>query len=226
MDLELVILGGGLAGCLAAHALSPYFKKTTIYEKSGKLCGNHTWCFHEGDVSRTESDWLRKLISQTWDRYHVAFPEFKKDFSSNYHAIRSEDLAELTQNLENVEVIFEAGKFSKNSNQITIDCTGWSGDYTPCGWQKFYGMDIELESSHGLDGVTLKDVLVEQNDGYRFFYLLPWTKTSLLVEDTYYSDTAELPGDKEKRIVDYIEADINAVYQSRPGYKYRAVSRY
>ena len=27
MDLELVILGGGLAGCLAAHALSPYFKK-------------------------------------------------------------------------------------------------------------------------------------------------------------------------------------------------------
>jgi len=33
---------------------------------------------------------------------------------------------------------------------------------------------------------------VEQVDGYRFIYLLPFSPTELLVEDTYYSDTAEL----------------------------------
>src|SRR3546814_19078066 len=36
------------------------------------------------------------------------------------------------------------------------------------------------------------DASVEQRDGYRFVYLLPFDAETLFVEDTYYSDDADL----------------------------------
>ena len=36
------------------------------------------------------------------------------------------------------------------------------------------------------------DATVEQQDGYRFVYCLPFTSTSVFVEDTYYQDTPML----------------------------------
>jgi lycopene beta-cyclase len=46
---------------------------------------------------------------------------------------------------------------------------------------------------------------VDQLDGYRFVYLLPFSATELLVEDTYYSDGPELdPGVLRGRISAYL----------------------
>jgi lycopene beta-cyclase len=36
------------------------------------------------------------------------------------------------------------------------------------------------------------DASVDQMDGYRFVYLLPWDDHTIFVEDTYYSDTPDL----------------------------------
>ena len=60
------------------------------------------------------------------------------------------------------------------------------------GFQKFYGLELEMRRPHGLDHPIIMDATVEQLDGYRFVYSLPLSPTRLLIEDTYYSDTPEL----------------------------------
>src|SRR5690606_35770934 len=55
------------------------------------------------------------------------------------------------------------------------------------GWQKFVGRSYRFERPHGLDRPIVMDATVDQTDGYRFVYCLPFSETRLLVEDTYYS---------------------------------------
>ena len=43
------------------------------------------------------------------------------------------------------------------------------------------------------------DATVDQIDGYRFVYVLPYGPTRLLIEDTRYSDTADLPAEAVRR---------------------------
>ncbi len=50
------------------------------------------------------------------------------------------------------------------------------------------------------------DATCPQLEGYRFFYLLPWDQTRLLVEETYYSDTPDLNDERISRSIrSYIE---------------------
>jgi lycopene beta-cyclase len=51
------------------------------------------------------------------------------------------------------------------------------------------------------------DATVEQLGGFRFIYVLPWSERRVLVEDTYYADTAalELPQLRE-RISEWVKA--------------------
>ena len=60
------------------------------------------------------------------------------------------------------------------------------------GWQKFLGQEIRLTAPHGLNHPILMDATVQQLDGFRFIYVLPFGPDRLLVEDTRYSDTPEL----------------------------------
>ena len=46
------------------------------------------------------------------------------------------------------------------------------------------------------------DATVEQLDGYRFVYLLPFDAETLFVEDTYYSDTPEIDADAMRQRID------------------------
>ena len=73
-----------------------------------------------------------------------------------------------------------------------IDATGWGKIAGPLGYQKFFGMEVELENPHQLQNPILKDARIPQTDGYRFMYSLPMSASSLLIEDTYYSNTPHL----------------------------------
>ncbi|MEJ1938073.1 lycopene cyclase family protein, partial [Nostoc sp. NIES-2111] len=75
------------------------------------------------------------------------------------------------------------------------------------GYQKFVGLELELAEPHGLDAPIIMDARVEQQDGYRFVYVLPFSPTSVLVEDTYYSDTSGLDRDVvRQRVRAYVSA--------------------
>ena len=60
-------------------------------------------------------------------------------------------------------------------------------------WQKFVGLEVETAAPHGLAEPVIMDACVPQIDGYRFVYVLPLSASVLLIEDTYYSDGAEMP---------------------------------
>jgi lycopene beta-cyclase len=84
-------------------------------------------------------------------------------------------------------------------------------------FQKFLGLVADLEDEHDLDGPILMDATVEQRDGFRFFYTLPFTKRKLLVEDTRYSDTAELDRDE-------LRSEIRTYCETR-GWRIRNIAR-
>jgi lycopene beta-cyclase len=60
------------------------------------------------------------------------------------------------------------------------------------GYQKFLGVVVRFERPHGQPYPIIMDATVKQRDGYRFVYTLPFTPDSMLIEDTYYSDTASI----------------------------------
>jgi lycopene beta-cyclase len=63
------------------------------------------------------------------------------------------------------------------------------------GYQKFLGQTIRLAADHGLDAPIIMDATVDQTDGYRFIYVLPWDARTLLIEDTRYTDNPDFARD-------------------------------
>jgi lycopene beta-cyclase len=72
------------------------------------------------------------------------------------------------------------------------------------GYQKFLGLELRLAAPHGETLPTIMDADVDQDDGYRFVYTLPFTPDTILVEDTYYADGPGLaPEALRHKILDY-----------------------
>lgn len=231
-SFDCLIVGGGLAGGMLLHALKqtqPHLR-VLLVERGAHLGGNHTWSFHGTDVSN-DIKWLTPMISKTWPGYEVHFPRHSRVIHSSYNSIRSEDFDRfLRQSYEddillNAEVIrvqrqsatLVCGKVLQA--RVVIDARGWksSSKATVAGYQKFVGLDLRLKKPHGLEHVLLKDVRVPQTDGYRFFYVLPWGPQELLVEDTYYSNSADLD-------VETVRAEILR-YVSARGWEIESIGR-
>lgn len=225
---DVVIVGGGLAGCLFFMAMKSAHPKLHILllEKNDRLGGNHTWCLHDTDIPAGARSWFFPLLSKSWYEYEVHFPQFSRTLHGAYHAIKSEDLAskvmasrsariefncEVTKiqavpESEDIEIHLSDGK--KVLTQSLLLARGWKPvkDQKTVGWQKFVGLELKLKNSHGLIGPILKDAQVQQIDGYRFVYSLPFSEQHLLVEDTYYSNHSGLKVDRiEKEILHYAE---------------------
>lgn len=226
--IDFAIIGGGLSGCLTYMALKQSSPRLNIhiFEKNSALCGNHTWCFHESDIPDSAETWLRPLISKTWNEQEVHFPEYSRVLSTPYHCIRSHDLEAKTKAaagptlhlncdfekvVETPEGLF-ALYFKGQTEPVLVHsyllARGWKPleDPKSAGWQKFVGLEVKLKHPHGLTRVTLKDVRQPQIDGYRFFYVLPFSEDELLIEDTYYSNHPILKDERiEKEILAYIQ---------------------
>ena len=76
---------------------------------------------------------------------------------------------------------------------LVIDGRGFSGSSAlRLAYQKFVGLEVDLEAPHTLDSPMMMDATVPQIDGYRFLYVLPLAPRRLLIEDTRYSDSPAL----------------------------------
>lgn len=222
LKYDCVIVGGGLAGGLLLAALkhNQPALRILLLESQDQLGGNHTWCFHSTDLPN-HSEWVRPFISKTWRRQKVAFPEYERFLEQEYNAICSEDFSKalLKQFSDSISLNTSVSSISAKeiicsngqvlSAEYIVDARGWLpvSDSKSQGYQKFLGLDVRLRRPHGLDYVFLKDARVPQTDGYRFFYLLPWSEDRLLVEDTYYSNGPDLDPEKiQLQILNYIKA--------------------
>jgi lycopene beta-cyclase len=205
---RVLIEGAGLAGCMALVALKWRWPELDIRLTSQHPMGekppdsstvvSKTWCFHEGDVQPESWAWLTPYVSHSWAGYDVHFPRHSRSLSGRYHAIRSTDFFNRVR--ANFPIAFQLPQLpvSESKFDLKIKATGWPSIHktSDFGWQKFVGIDLKLKSPHGLSRPILKDARIEQIDGYRFFYCLPWSEKSLLIEDTYYSNSPDLDVDK------------------------------
>ncbi len=223
MTHDFIILGGGLAGSVLAYRLktiNPSWSVVVI-ERSVTLGGNHTWCFHDSDLTVEQLSWVDALVSARWDAYEVRFRGFQRVLNGGYRAIQSTRLHEVVASVLGAGVLLgrevaflKPGTVHLTSGEVVtgrhiIDSRGIEGwqNILPeksFGCQKFLGMDLLLKEPHGLLRPVLMDATCVQNDGYRFFYLLPWSENRLLIEETRYS---LVPGinqaDSRTAIIDY-----------------------
>jgi lycopene beta-cyclase len=204
IDCDLAIVGGGLAGGLIALALRrkrPDLDLRLI-EAGPQIGGDHVWSFFDGDVA-TADRWLAApLVSYGWSSYDVAFPAHARTLGTSYYSIESDRfdrvvraslapgqlIAEKALGVGTSAVVLASG--DRIEAKGIIDARG-PGDMSSLelGWQKFVGRELLLSEPHDVTRPTIMDATVEQIDGYRFVYSLPFTATRMFVEDTYYSDT-------------------------------------
>ena len=203
-----MIAGGGLAGCLAALALAklrpdlPFL----LLEQGQGFGGNHVWSFFDADIA-AEDRWLvEPMIAKSWDSYDVRFPARRRSLPTGYNSLRSERLDTVVRErlrtdqyrlgaaisaVEGDGVRLDDGE--RVEAAAVIDARGPGRmDALDLGWQKFVGRDYRLAAPHGLDRPVVMDACVDQAEGYRFVYCLPFSEDRLLIEDTYYSARPEL----------------------------------
>jgi lycopene beta-cyclase len=200
----LIIVGGGLAGSLAALVLSRRQpdRPLLLLEAGSTFGGNHTWSFFDSDIPPGGEEWVRALEPKVWSRHRVAFPAHERQIEQRYNAIASPRLDALVRDslprhqwradcqvvrIEPERVVLASGEAIAACS--VIDARGPDGPMPglELGWQKFVGIEF-AGCVPDPDCVTIMDARVPQIDGYRFIYTLPLAADRVLVEDTYYSD--------------------------------------
>jgi lycopene beta-cyclase len=202
-ERPLVLVGAGLASALIAQRLSHagYGPPIVMLEGSNMPFGEHTWSFHFADVEPDDLVWLRPMMAHSWTGQSVRFQSLKRHLGSGYASLTSASVAEVIAALPNVTLRSGARVASVAADSVTladgtvieaatvIDCRGYQpSPALALGYQKFVGLEVELDAPHGLSDPVIMDASVDQRDGYRFVYLLPFSPTRVLIEDTRYSD--------------------------------------
>lgn len=201
---DLAIVGGGLAGGLIALALAKLRPelKIVLIEQGEHFGGNHIWSYFASDIL-PEHRWLTApLVTYGWSGYEVHFPAHSRTLDNIYYSIESERLDWVLRHNLPKDALMTGREVKSVSPRLVvldgaqrinaggvIDARG-GGDlhHLDCGWQKFTGQLMQLSEPHNLTRPIVMDATVEQIDGYRFVYVLPFGMDKLFVEDTYYSD--------------------------------------
>ncbi len=187
------LVGGGLFNCLLALRLSEKGYPCQIFEKNAELAGDHTWSFHGSDLSPEDHEFLRPALTREWAGYSVRFPAYERRMAGGYMTIRSGDLRrEVLRRIPAANIHCGTEWTSLSGNGIVVRADGVGAWPDSCGWQKFIGWDVRFEREHGLSEPVLMDVTVEQKDGFRFLYILPFDRHRALVEDTRYSNSPHI----------------------------------
>jgi lycopene beta-cyclase len=201
---DLAIVGGGLAGGLVALALARLRPelKVVLVEQEKHFGGNHIWSYFASDI-HPDHRWLTApLVTYGWSGYDVHFPEHSRSLDNIYYTIESERLDRVLRDTLPASAMITGREVKAVSPRLVvlegaqrinaggvIDARG-PGDlhHLDCGWQKFTGQLLQLSEPHNLKNPIIMDATVEQHDGYRFVYVLPFGMDKVFVEDTYYSD--------------------------------------
>lgn len=233
ISCDVAIVGGGLAGGLVALALRARRPDVDIrlIEASGGIGGNHVWSFFTDDIPERDRWLVAPLVCWGWPGYEVAFPAHRRALHTGYHSIDSGRFDRVVraalgpkQLVAGIRALAVGTRAVVLANGDRVEAKGvvdarGPGDLSmlDLGWQKFVGQELTLTAPHGVRRPMVMDATVAQVDGYRFVYALPFSPTSMFVEDTHYSDTPDIARDA-------IAADI-ADYARQRGWTVTATGR-
>lgn len=220
-DWDLILVGAGLANGLIAWRL-----KTTrpalrvlVLEQAADMGGNHTWSFHDSDLSAEQRAWIAPLIAHHWPGYDVQFPALQRTLDGGYNSIASTDFARSIQAALGDSLRLNAPVTHVTPTTVTlegkvltagavIDGRGVKASASMAlGYQTFLGQEVRLAAPHGLQRPVIMDATVAQGAGYRFVYVLPFSADTLLIEDTHYVDQGYIdPATLRANIATYARA--------------------
>lgn len=224
---DMIIVGAGLSGLLTAWRCLDIHSELTVIviEASETIGGDHTWSFNKSDILEHLQDWITPFIAHQWSSYDVKFPKRKRKLEISYCTGNSDTLRRCVQphidsgrlivktdcraaDVQPYDVTLENGQ--KLSAKCVLDARGFKANADVIlGYQKFVGHVIRTKKPHGVHRPIIMDATVEQLGGYRFVYCLPYSETEILIEDTYYTDGAELKSQEvDARIKDYIRDNL------------------
>ena len=209
---DYLLVGGGLQNALIALSVlrSTPEARVALIEQGASVGGNHLWCFHGLDLSDAGRELVAPLVVKRWDGYVVRFPDFERRLDTPYAAVSSERVAEYVPqvfarhsrsrllfghsvtHVNAASVVLQSG--AEVHGRVVIDARGPEACLREqaIGYQKFVGLELELEKPSTLREPIVMDATVRQDDGFRFVYVLPLSPTRVLVEDTYFADGPEL----------------------------------
>lgn len=210
---DIIISGAGLAGLsLAYRAMKSGVwdnLSVLIVDKSSKNTNDRTWCFWEKEKSPFE-----EIIFRKWDNM-LFFAndglEIRLDNNDyNYNMIRSIDFYNHTlgylKSRTNVEIIFEnINQVYNSGDKVTVETENSIFTAKYCFnslfaqpklkdndtylLQHFKGIVIETPTPQfNPEQIHLMDFRTGQENGNTFFYVLPTSETTALVEYTLFSD--------------------------------------
>lgn len=211
---DVVIVGGGLSGCLTALRLDDERPdlRIRVVEAGNALGGNHTWSFFETDLTREQAARLDSMIAHRWPGYEVRFHDKRCTLTTGYRSVTSERLRAVMQQRLPGSIMLDSPVASvlpdrialRNGTVLHASCVidargGRRSVNLDIGFQKFLGQEVVLAAPHGATVPIVMDATVTQNDGFRFVYTLPLDERRLLIEDTYYSNAVDLPSEQLRR---------------------------
>ena len=206
---DVLLVGGGLSAGLIALALAARRPdvRVAIIEAGERFGGNHTWSSFATDLSPEGRALAVPLIAHRWPGYAIRFPGLERRFDAAYQSATAERLDAALAALPGLARFTGTPVVALRPDSVTLAdgrvlCGGAVIDArgqrpSPAlrlGFQKFVGLEVELEAAHGLPGPVIMDATVDQHEGYRFVYTLPFSPTTVLIEDTYYTDGDVLDG--------------------------------
>jgi len=204
---DIILVGGGLANGLIALRLRQQRPalRVLLLEADSQPGGNHTWSFHEGDITPDQHRGLAPLVAHRWQGYDVRFPRLNRTLAGEYLSITSARFAAvltetLGESLQTDAVVTDItpetvtlADGTRLRASAVIDGRGYTPDkHLNTGSQSFLGQQWRLRQPHGLTRPILMDATVNQQGGYRIVYTLPISANELLIEDTHYIDAARL----------------------------------
>ncbi|WP_375395145.1 lycopene beta-cyclase CrtY [uncultured Sphingomonas sp.] len=208
VNCDVAIVGAGLAGGLIALALKAAHPglDLRLIDAGDVVGGNHLWSFFGSDVAKRDRPLVAPLVTHSWPAYDVAFPHHGRTIGAAYYSIESAALHRaVSRALLPGELMLRRKVIGASATAVVmadgnrmkaggvIDARG-PGDLSllELGWQKFVGRELTLAAPHDASNPLVMDATVEQIDGYRFVYCLPFAADRMFVEDTYYSGTPDL----------------------------------
>lgn len=204
----LLIVGGGLAGSLAALAMAKLRPEVPILliEEGASFGGDHDWTFFDSQIDEEHRWLLDPMVGERWPGVYVAFPKLPRKLELGFNSIVAADLdrhvrkqlrpSQYRLNTKVVgvrenEVVLPGGE--KIKADATIDARGAAHlSMLDLGWRKSVSREYAFARPHRVDLPVLIDATVEQTEGMHYFALRPLDEQRLIVEDVCLAEMPEL----------------------------------